>query len=233
MSPDSPFSPDSPDYPEQRFNQPPVGPAPLRVSDAERNDTIRVLQRARREGRLAEHELEERVQLARQAWTQPELQQLTRDLVAVRDSYNADEAAAPIPYLGSTDNGLARVYGRNQVSSIFSEHKRDGNWEVPGVLQVTSVFGSVKLDMREATFTTAEVTVVAKVVCGDLKIWVPQGVGVVDDTHTFMAESKLKGLDPQQPGRPVLRISGHLVMGELTVYGSRHISLGDRIKGKF
>ena len=40
-------------------------------------------------------------------------------------------------------------------------------------------------------------------------------------------------LSPPQPGSPKLTLTGTLVFGEVIVYGSKHITLSDRIQGNF
>ncbi len=62
-------------------------------------------------------------------------------------------------------------------------------------------------------------------VMGTLRITVPEGVGVRDETTKVMAESKLRGLVPTPDG-PVIVIRGVQVMGELKVYGPDRPTLG-------
>ena len=56
---------------------------------------------------------------------------------------------------------------------------------------------------------------------------------IVDETRTFGSDIKLKKLSPPQPGSPKLTLTGTLVFGEVIVYGSKHITLSDRIQGNF
>jgi hypothetical protein len=61
----------------------PAGPA-VRASDAEREHTVTLLQHNFADGRLTQHELEERAGAAYTAQTRAELRDLTADLPAAR-----------------------------------------------------------------------------------------------------------------------------------------------------
>ncbi len=211
------------------FQQPPTEPA-LRASDADRAATVKQLRSARREGRLTEAEQDERIELAQSALTKPELTILTADLVPVQDAHHADDELVPVNRPG---NVVATVYSSNQVSSIMSTKERRGVWSVPGALSVTAVMGTVKLDMRQANFETAEVVITLSLIMGDLQLQLPAGVDVIDETSMIMAETNMKKMAPAQPGFPRIILRGHQFMAGVNIKSSTEPTLMDRIKGNF
>lgn len=219
---------DSTDTPAGGFQQPPNELPYLRASDADRGAAIAIIQRGYAEGRLTEAEHRDRVQRAQAARSQPELNVLTSDLMIVQDTHHADD-------LGLRPNGglAPTLYGSNQILALLSTKQRDGTWVVPPRLSVNPLLGTVKLDMRAASFESQDVTLEISGFMGELKIWLPEGVEVIDDTRTIMSDVKLKKLSPARPGRPRLVLTGLLLMSDVTIYGSEHVSLTDRIKGNF
>lgn len=222
------MSPDTTDAYDGGFQQPPGEQAYLRASDADRRAAIEIINRGHAEGRLTEPERQDRVARAQVAHSQPELNVLTRDLVVIQDSHRADEIE---PRAGGALAPTA--YGSNSIVAALSTKERGGSWVVPPRLSVSSILGTVKLDMREASFESLDVALEISCFLGDVKVWLPEGVEVVNDTRTIMGDVKLKKLSPARPGRPRITLTGMLLMGDVTVYGSEHISLADRIKGNF
>lgn len=210
------------------FQQPPSEQHYLRASDADRQAALRIISQGRAEGRLTEAEYQERIELAQAARSQPELNVLTSDLVVIQDSHHADEIE-----LRSSGSVAPTLYGNNQITALLSTKERKGSWVVAPRLSVSPVLGTVKLDLRAASFESLEVMIEVNGFMGDLKIWLPEGVEVIDDTHSIMSDVTMKKLSPARPGRPRLHLTGVLIMSDVTVYGSDHISLADRIKGSF
>jgi len=210
------------------FQQPPSEQAYLSASDADRRAAIEIINRGHAEGRLTEPERQDRVTRAQVARTRPELNVLTSDLVVIQDAHHADEME-----LRASGSLTPTSYGSNDIVAVLSTKQRDGHWVVPPRLSVSSILGTVKLDMREASFESLDVTLEISCFMGELKVWLPEGVQVVDETRDIMSDVKLKKLSPARPGRPRLTLTGLLLMGDVTVYGSDHVSLADRIKGNF
>lgn len=210
------------------FQQPPSEQAYLSASDADRRAAIEIINRGHAEGRLTEPERQDRVTRAQVARTRPELNVLTSDLVVIQDAHHADEME-----LRASGSLTPTSYGSNDIVAVLSTKQRDGHWVVPPRLSVSSILGTVKLDMREASFESLDVTLEISCFMGELKVWLPEGVQVVDETRDIMSDVKLKKLSPARPGRPRLTLIGLLLMGDVTVYGSDHVSLADRIKGNF
>lgn len=213
---------------EQSFQQPPREQHYLRASDADRQAALDIIDRGFEEGRLTPDEHTERSERALRARTQPELNVLTSDLLPVQDSHHADDLEVRPAW-----EAAPRRYASTSLSAVLSTKERDGTWLVPPTVDVSTFMGGAKIDFREATFESKETTIHLNSVMGEIKIWLPAGVEVVDDSRMVMSETKLKKLSPPIPGRPRIVLTGLQIMSSLIIYGSDYVTLGDRIMGKF
>ena len=209
------------------FQQPPTGQPFLSASDADREATLAIIDRGLVQGRLTPAEHAERTALAAQARSLPDLDALSRDLVVIRDSHHADDLV-PRP-----DGPALPVTFANSIGAYLGDKKRSGAWLVPSQLSLTAVLGSIKLDMREASFESLDITIPVSCFMGEVQIFVPEGTTVLDNTHTVLGDVTLKKLSPPRVDAPRVVLTGTVIMGEVTVYGSEHVSLLDRIKGNF
>jgi hypothetical protein len=187
----------------------------LRVSHDDREYVAEQLRRAAGEGRLELEELEERLERGFAAKTYRDLQPLLADLPG--GSGVPATTPPPAERFPTTVGGTPTV---TRSQAIFGDQRREGRWVVPGYYTATAVMGSVRLDLREATFEQREVTISCSVFMGDVKIRVGPDVSVVDQVTTILAETKLRSsrdLPPPPPGGPVLRVAGTAVFGDVTV----------------
>jgi hypothetical protein len=166
----------------------------LRASDADREQVAEVLREAVADGRLDMEEFEERLSAVYSARTLGDLVEVTADLVP-------------------PDQQPLRLDG-GQVSAIFKKEQRDGRWVVPSELPVTAMFGTTKLDMRDAIMQTRHVVINATLVFGGLEIHVPEGVEVIR-----VSKDKTVRLtkQPTEPGCPVIEVRTGNVLGEVKV----------------
>jgi hypothetical protein len=191
----------------------------LRVSHDDREYVAEQLRRAAGEGRLELDELEERLERAFAAKTYRDLQPLLADLPG---GYRVP-GGRPGATLSPAERFPTAVGGTATVSrsqAILGDQRREGPWVVPRHYTATAVMGSVLLDLREASFEQAEVTISCTVFMGDVKIRVGPDVNVVDQVSTILAETKQRSsrdLPPPPPGGPVLRVTGTAVLGDVTV----------------
>lgn len=171
-------------------------PAPheLRASDADRERIAQVLQDAHADGRLTLEELEERLGVLYSARTLGELAQLTGDLLPA-------------------DQQPLNLDGR-PVSAIFKQEQRGGRWVVPAELTVTAMFGTTKLDLREAILQNRRVIINATLVFGGLEIHVPEDLEVIR-----VAKGKTVRLNkqPTEPGAPVVEVRTTNFAGDVKV----------------
>ncbi len=209
------------------FQQPPGVSAQSRVSHADRSETMAILDAAFRDGRLSPGEYNQRSAQTRQATYRADLEPLTADLVVVQDAHRADEYS-PVP---AVDSIPAPVTYPNQIRALMSSQTRRGVWRVPGQLDVTCLLSAIKLDMREAIFETTNVIINLNLVMGELKLWVPQGVEVIDQSQPVLSETKMLGMSPASPERPRILLRGRQIMATTVVRGAKRQSIGDRILG--
>ena len=186
----------------------------LRASDRERERTIDELRDAAGEGRLTFEELADRIEVAADAKTRGELEQLTRDLPGT--------AVTP-----ATSDGQIVVDPKQ--SSVFGDMRRSGPWVVPEHSAWRSYFGDVVLDLREARVSAPEVTIDASTVFGDIELLVPEGVLVELRTRTTFGKSRHQAGETAPAGAPRVILTGGTVFGDVRVRAQR---LRDRIAGR-
>ncbi|SDQ46763.1 protein of unknown function [Thermostaphylospora chromogena] len=178
----------------------PRRPAPheLRASDADRERIVEVLRDALTDGRLTVVEFEERVETAYRARTLGDLASLTTDLLP-------------------PDRQPLR-FEKPHVSALFKKEDRSGRWVVPAELPVTAIFGTTRLDLREAILQTNPVVIKATVFCGVLEVRVPEGVEVVRVSGDV--RDRISKATPA-PDAPVIEIhtkkSAGAMLGEIKV----------------
>lgn len=131
------------------------------------------------DGRLTLDEHAQRLEEASSARTLGDLARLTTDLV-------------------TPDAQPLRLDGTRPVAAVFGGQRREGRWVVPERLAVAAVFGEALLDFREALLQSSRVIVYATVVCGRLKILVPDGV-TVEVTGTSLATSRRGPVTRRRP----------------------------------
>jgi Domain of unknown function (DUF1707) len=208
--------------------EPPYDPRlDLRVSHDDRERVVEHLRRAAGEGRLDIDELEERLERAFAAKTYRDLRPLLADLPGHGAPVPSPTPPAPPPVPSAQDAPAVRfttaVGGTPSVyrsQAILGDQRREGAWVMPASYTATAILGSVRLDLRAASFAEQEVTITCTVILGDLKIRVGPDVTVVDDVSTLLADSKQRSsrdLPPVPHGGPVLRLRGTAVMGDIKV----------------
>ncbi|MEQ4716770.1 DUF1707 domain-containing protein [Nonomuraea sp. B19D2] len=169
-------------------------PHELRASDADRERIAQVLQDAHADGRLTLDELEERLGVLYSARTLGQLAELTADLLPA-------------------DQQPLNLDGR-PVSAIFKQEQRGGRWVVPAELDVTAMFGTTKLDFRDAILQNRQVIINATLVFGGLEIHVPEGLEVI---RVAKGKSVRLTKQPTDPGAPVVEVRTTNFVGEIKV----------------
>ncbi|MDR8410016.1 DUF1707 domain-containing protein [Nonomuraea sp. 3-1Str] len=169
-------------------------PHELRASDDDRERIAQVLQDAHADGRLALDELEERLGVVYSARTLGDLAGLTADLLP--------EEEQPL-----------RLDGR-PVSAFFKQEQRGGRWVVPAELDVTAMFGTTKLDLRDAILQNQRIVINATLVFGGLEIHVPEDLEVIRVTKDKTVRLTKQ---PTEPGAPVVEVRTTNFAGEVKV----------------
>jgi hypothetical protein len=175
----------------------------LRASDADRELAVATLRDGAEHGRLSFDELAQRTELAYQATTSAELERLVADLPA-------RESSAPLP---------VRTRKRRRWSiAIMGACERRGRWRPASHGVAVALMGGVKLDLRDATIDTDELSITAFSLMGGVEVIVPEGVDVELGGFAIMgANENRTGLAPIRPGTPVVHVRGFSLMGAVEV----------------
>ncbi|MBK1784598.1 DUF1707 SHOCT-like domain-containing protein [Prauserella cavernicola] len=149
----------------------------MRVSDAEREHVVELLQRAIGRGMLDLDEFTERTDIALASRTRGELNAVLVDLPGLVHS----DATAPAPTAASAVPGFAAPVSngeRLEVKAHGSTLVRRGNWRVPGELLVRNKYGETKLDFTEADVTSQVVHIELDIKWGSVTAVIPPNAAV-------------------------------------------------------
>ncbi|MEV0588862.1 DUF1707 domain-containing protein [Nonomuraea sp. NPDC050310] len=169
-------------------------PHELRASDEDRERIAQVLQEAHADGRIGLDELEERLGVLYSARTLGQLAELTGDLLPPEEQ--------PL------------VLDGRPVSAVFRKEARGGRWVVPAELGVNAMFGTTKLDFRDAILQNRRIVINATLVFGGLEIHVPEGVEVIRVAKDRTARLTKQ---PTEPDAPVIEVRTTNFVGEIKV----------------
>ncbi|MGH3153627.1 MAG: DUF1707 SHOCT-like domain-containing protein [Streptosporangiaceae bacterium] len=186
----------------------------LRVSDAERDDTLRTLGDHAAVGRLTLDELEERSGRALTAKTRGELATLTSDLPA-----------------SGTPGPAGKKPVRWMVAIMSGSHRR-GRFRAAGTINAVAIMGGDDIDLREAEIEGGELTLNLYAFMGGAQIYVPDSVDLEVGGFSLMGGHEDVGSErPPRPGAPVIRIRVYNLMGGASIYRlppeARGVSLKD------
>jgi hypothetical protein len=195
----------------------PDDPAP-RIGHAEREETAERLREAAGLGRIDLDELDERLERAYAARTQPELDALVADLRPQRGAVARPSSAVPVSG-HRPDDPLVLAAGAGSV-------KRKGHWELPPWVKISPAMGSVKIDCREAVVLSDVVEVEVVGSMGSATIVVPEGWAAnVDRVSPGLGSLKNKLPTVAEPGCPTLVLRGQLGAGTVRL---RHANWWER-----
>jgi Domain of unknown function (DUF1707)/Cell wall-active antibiotics response 4TMS YvqF len=176
----------------------------LRVSDAERDATVRTLGDHAAVGRLTLDELEERAGQALTAKTRGELAALTSDL----PQQAAQDPAIP----------RARKPVRWMVA-IMGGSQRRGRFRAVGSVNSVSIMGGDEIDLREAEIEGGELTLNLFALMGGATVYVPDSVELEVSGFSLMGgNTELGSQRSPRPGAPVIHMRTWNLMGGATIY---------------
>jgi Domain of unknown function (DUF1707)/Cell wall-active antibiotics response 4TMS YvqF len=176
----------------------------MRVSDAERDATLRTLGDHAAVGRLTLDELEERAGKVLAAKTRGELAALTSDLPT--------DAEAPQP-----PSGVRRPV-RWMVAIMGGTHRRE-RFRAVGQVNAIAIMGGDEIDLREAEIEGGELTLNLFALMGGANIYVPDTIEVELGGFSLMGGNEVRGTQRSpRPGAPVIRIHTYSLMGGATIY---------------
>jgi hypothetical protein len=184
----------------------------MRAADADRDRAAEMLRSAAAEGRITFEELDERVSQVYAAKTFADLRAITSDLPGP-----AVSPPVPAPRPTGPPDVTAGAVGPPASVAIMCGARRAGPWVVPPAYHAVAICGGVELDLRQATFAAAEVTIRAFCLMGGITITVPEHVAV-----DVAGMGLMGGFDPSasaagEPGAPRVRVVGCAIMGGVIV----------------
>jgi hypothetical protein len=160
----------------------------LLVSDDERERTATRLRDAVVDGRLTLEEFSDRVGRAQMARTEPDLTALVADLP-------------------SESRVVALSADGMRHRAICSRIVRRGAWALPAKASFRSYFGTIDLDLRQATLHGDVVDLAIYNLFGTVSLIVPEGIEVrVEGGGAFASQVIDPPAAPAVPGSPQLRI---------------------------
>ena len=201
-----------PDQPAARF---------LRVSDAEREHVVGLLQRATGAGLLDLDEFTSRVDTALAARTRAELNVVLLDLPGLTHAERPAQVPPPArPRVHRPARAVTEIGTGGEVRSMLGSVTRRGVWDVPAHLVVRSTLGSAELDFTEARIPHEVVDIELEVVAGSVDLRLPAGARVEHgDLQATLSsvENRLRGR-PEAPDGPLFRIHGSVRAGSVEIH---------------
>jgi DUF1707 SHOCT-like domain len=176
-------------------------PKNIRVSDADREHILQLLQKAVAQGMLTLEEFTERTDQALASRTRGELNRVVIDLPGLVHT----EAAAP------ADEPMVL---RTRAGTV----KQTREWQVPSTIIAECTMGTVHIDFTQARCAHKNVTLRATCGSGTIMVIVPRGWLVrLEDVSTGMGNVVNKATDPANPGMPTLRVHASVGMGTVKI----------------
>jgi Domain of unknown function (DUF1707) len=193
----------------------------LRVSDAEREHIIRLLQRATGAGMLDLDEFTRRVDTALAARTRGELNVVVLDLPGMTHPEQPTGAATRRRTVHTPRSTTTTVdsAGTTELRSVLGSITRRGEWDVPARLVIRAKVGSTELDFTAARIPHDVVEIELDVVAGSVEMRMPQGSRV--EHHEVQSvlssiEDKTRARSDGTPG-PTFRLTGSVRAGSVEI----------------
>ena len=178
-------------------------PVEMRISDADRNGTLRRLHNAVALGLIDIEEFEERSAMVSQARLRSELDALVGDL----------------PGPGAIVTSAA---DRVELRGVLGSLKRQGEWVVPSRLALHRRMGSVDLDLTRARFAGPIVVIELDMKFGGLDLRLPDGASAsIDDIEVNVGSAHDHRRDAPAEGTPHVILTGKVVWGSVDIRGPR------------
>jgi uncharacterized protein DUF1707 len=189
----------------------PVDPKELRVSDAERQHVVELLNRAVGHGLLSLDEFTQRTDVALQARTRGDLNAVLIDL----------------PGLTVAGGEIGPVKETLELHQTASSMQRRGRWNVPRRISLRNRLGSMVLDFSEAVIPHREVTIQIDNELGSVTMILPEGSTLdADELRLTMSGFTNKVRAQEVRGSRHFVLTGRVTTGSLTVTVHRKYRVG-------
>ena len=176
---------------------------PVRISDAERERTVVVLREHLLAGRLTLDEFSARVEAALGA-------RVGADLARVQEDLPRIAAQAPP---GPAGRKPARV-----TTGLFGHVARRGRLRLRGWTTAVTAFADVDFDLREATIDRPQTTMTVLALCGNIDVYVPEGVNVDVSGLVVLGHRRDWGKDVTTPDAPTITVRVLGVLGTIDIW---------------
>ncbi|MFD0205367.1 MULTISPECIES: DUF1707 SHOCT-like domain-containing protein [Saccharothrix] len=176
-------------------------PKDFRVSDAEREHVVGLLQKAIGRGLITLDEFTERTDVALAARTRGELNAVLLDL----------------PGMVHNEQVLAVPQDRQELKSTMSTVNRKGSWTVPRQLLVRNRMGTTDLDFRDASIPHAVVDIELNVTAGSVTLVLPEGATVNAEGVELAASELYDKVGSGANGQPHFIVHGKVRAGTLEI----------------
>lgn len=185
----------------------------LRVSDAEREYVVGLLQKATGKGLIDLDAFSERIDTAYAAETRAELNVILSDLPGLVHTEAPPSGATTAP------SGPGDKAQRLELKAQYSNLTRNGRWHVPERMLVRNRYGSTKLDFTEALFDAPVVDVELDAAWGSVLIIIPDEAAADVDAITNIKYGSLedKTRSTGKHGNPRIVLSGRVHGGSLII----------------
>ncbi len=179
----------------------------MRISDADRNGTLRRLHNAVALGLIDIDEFEERSAMVSQARLQSDLDTLVGDL----------------PGPGAIVTSAA---DRVELRGVLGSLKRQGEWIVPTRLALHRRMGSVDLDLTGPASPGPIVVIELDMKFGGLDLRLPDGASAsIDDVEVNVGSAHDHRRDAPAEGNPHVILTGKVVCGSVDIRGPRKMAV--------
>ncbi len=135
------------------------------------------------------------------------------------------EPAGHAPLVRSPGAGI-RVDEGGKQTSVFDTIKREGRWSLPDDYRVTTWFGDIFLDAREAVVDRPRTRLQLDVWGGNARILLPPGVSVTVTGSRTMSELKIDDGRYQVDGGPHLDLE---INGFMATVKIKVLAVGEKI----
>ena len=200
-------------------------PGGVRIGDAERQRVVDMLRRHTSEGRLTLDEFAERAGEVYAAQTHADLEAVLADLpgdlgppatATFRPGPGADAVATP---------------RRRRFVGIMSSATARGPWRAPPEIRAFAFWGSVLIDLTNATIESPVVDIRACALMGGVTIRLPEGIPVDVGGFVVMGGTTnlVRNVAPI-PGAPLIRVHARGMWGGITIRNPRKKRLRDTLR---
>ncbi len=160
----------------------------IRVSDADREQTVISLREHLLAGRLTLEEFSDRVELALRARVSAERARVQHDL-------------PPVPAASAGARRPSRFTG-----ALFGHAVRRGRLRLGRRTVASVAFGDLDFDLRQAAIDRPLTAVTVLLAFGNADVYVPEGVNVVGSGLTIFGHIRERGHDNGTPDAPTIRV---------------------------